>query len=111
MKKFIFCLVLLIAAQGVNAATGKTVSGKVGVLRNHTLIHEQTPVKGFTVFQLDAALVSPCTWLYIAPEDKASLSFLISSKAQNNEVRVYYYTDVVSPWSTMTCAVYAIDLL
>ena len=108
MKKvsvFLFVVVFVSSAFG-----DSIVVGKISSLRFHTSAHNTTTVVGHTTFKISASLEPPCTTLYIDPEDKTAVSFLLAAKAQEKEIKVYYQKGVFSPWSNITCSVYAVDI-
>ena len=110
MRNLFQFVVSISLALSVNAF-GESTDGKVSFIRSHTSMHNNGSVANHTTFTLDTSLAAPCAVLYLAPEDKTAMSFLITAKAQNKTIKVSYHKDVLAPWSTDTCSVYSVDLL
>lgn len=108
MIRALLSLIVLMAVS--NNLIAASANGNVTLLRSHTVENDIAEIRQYTVFQVDAVLAAPCTWFYIAPEDKGALSILIAARAvANRAVTVHYYTERVSSWHAGTCAVHAID--
>jgi len=107
MKKI---LIFIIMVTFSNTAFCESAIGTISNLTIHASAHPNPSVQGHTTFNFTASLISPCTTLYLAPEDKTAVSFLLSYKVQKENIRVHYFPNVLSPWSAQTCRVYAIEL-
>lgn len=108
--KYIALAILVVFSTINSIAMAGTVSGTVTLLRAHTNEHDTVSVRQYTAFQVSIPLESPCTWLYISPEDKSTLSFLLAARASASPVTIHYHTTVSAPWHSGSCAVYAVDL-
>lgn len=93
-----------------SSLASEVVTGKIVSIRTHTYTHNNPGAQGYTSFTLDTTLASPCNRLYVGPEDKLSVTFLLSAQAQKSDVDVYYYTNKTSSWNSTVCNVRAIDI-
>ncbi len=101
---------LLILSNEAVAATSSD-SGQVGLIRSVTESHYIVEARGNTLFRLDGVtLTSPCSWLMLKPEDKPSLSILLSAKAMKSNVTAFYKSDIPVSWNSTVCAVENLDI-
>ena len=108
MKKLLVTF-LLAAPMLVSAAD---IEGLISLLHSPTSSNpNKEAAKGYVEFGIKGGeLASPCTWLYIKPEDKNALTMLLAAQAQQRVVRVSYLTDQGAPWGATSCTVTSVAI-
>ncbi|WP_325892221.1 hypothetical protein [Grimontia sp. NTOU-MAR1] len=99
---------LLIASTCVNA---ETITSTLDIVRTHTADHPTSAVRQHITVKPTSPLGGNCVWLYLTPEDKSAVSFLLAAKSSGQEVTIHYNFMIKAPWDTSsTCAIMAVDI-
>ncbi|WNO07974.1 hypothetical protein [Teredinibacter sp. KSP-S5-2] len=110
MNFYLFLGVFLLSSISFSATPQSTV-GNVSELRVYMEDHVNVNARGNIGFAIDSPLVAPCTSFYYSANENVATSILLASKASKNQVKIYYYSDVVAPWNSKTCKVYTVEAI
>lgn len=108
MKKSLLALAFSFGTGFSQAETKESTIGHVKEITTYLETHSRVSARGMIDFNLDVDLASPCSRVYLDKDEQTVVSMLLSAKAKDVKLRVYYYTDVVSPWNKNTCQIYAL---
>ena len=100
--KNIIIFVFLIFSSVVFA---EEVTGKIEITYTSTLL-ASPDARGYTELKIaEQTLAYPCGWLFIHPDDKNTLSVLLSAQSREKIITIHYSPSLSSPWSANSCGI------
>jgi hypothetical protein len=109
MKIIVFILLFMPVA--VKATSASQAFGEISAMRTSAAYHESlNGALSETIFKINGAH-NDCLWLGVQATDTVFITFLISAKAQNKKVRVWYYPSKKSALWSNVCQAITIEVI
>jgi hypothetical protein len=101
-------LMLMLSSEAVYA-TQFSVTGTITLVRSSSLL-TGAQMGGTTIVQTSPALANGCAWLWVGATDTNTLAVVLTAKALNANVTIWYETTDGAPWGDNTaCGITAIQ--
>ena len=108
--KFIAGVIFLFMSVQLSAQVKQESIGLISAMITTSDFHTNAAGRQEIIFKIDSGHVTGCPWLGIPKENNSFTSFLLSAKAANKSVRVWYYSDLKTNSGSSVCQAYTIQL-
>jgi hypothetical protein len=110
VMKYFFVIFGSLFTAFAQAEVPETVTGKISKVRTISDFHSKVSARQEVMFMIDTGHASGCTWLGIGKENDTFVSFILSAKAANQLVKVWYYSDLRTNSGSSVCQAYTVEL-
>ncbi len=105
MRKLLF-FILMVFALDTFSATKESTEGKITEISIYLETHNDSTARGMVQVKMDTPMEEACKGFYFEQRETAVVSGLLSAKARDARIKVYYFTNQGAPWNDSMCKLY-----
>ncbi len=98
--------ILMALALNTFSATKESTEGKITEVSIYLEAHNDSTARGMVQVKMDTPMEENCKGFYFDQSETVAVSSLLSAKARDARIKVYYFTNQGAPWNDSMCKLY-----